>query len=454
MAWATMTLGGRRLIPLVTGLVGLVGCAGLMLTLSYRHNVRIDLSPQRHYTLSSHAKRILAGLDREVRITVFVRSGDPRTPIVKDLMWRVGTETPRVSYEFVDLNRSPVRARQYGVDRYGATIIESGGRRRDIANPSEGLLVGAILGVTRPRERVVYFVTGHGEHSPADTERRTGYSTAKRALEDELFTVRDVALMSSEVGVPSDASVVVIAGPRKEFLPTERRHLETYLARGGNLLLLLDPESPGSVGDLVRRYGVTPSDRVIVDPEHRLASGEGVTMLVPGLDRSFLISGSLEAPPVFSNARSLRVAEGAAGSTIAMLETGAASYEVPASELTRTAEAGRKGPFAVGVAILPSASSAPETAGAGRVVVYGDADFASNAVIDYLGNKDLLVNSINWLAGEDALIATRAAGKELGREQFFVTQEQQRLAFWLATVAQPAVFLVAGLVVFVRRRLQ
>jgi len=449
-----MTLGKRRLIPLVVGSMGLVGCAGLVLTLAYRHNFRIDLSPHRHYTLSSHARQILAGIDREVRITVFVRGGDPRTPIIKDLLWRVAAETPRVSYEFVDLNRAPVRARQYGIDRYGATVIESGGRRRDIANPSEGLLMGAILGVTRPRDRVVYFVTGHGEHSPSDTDARTGYSTAKRALGDELFTVRELALMSSETGVPGDASVVVIAGPRKDYLSEEARSLDAYLARGGNLLLLLDPESPRSAGDFARRYGVRPSDRIIVDPEHRLAAGEGVTIVVPGLERSFLISGSLEAPPVFSYARSLQVAEGGTASAVAILKTGAASYEVSAGEPIREDGSAPKGPFTLGVAILPAVPSKPGEAPPGRVVVYGDADFAANAVIDYLGNKDLLVNSINWLAGEDSLMAARAEGKERGREQFFVTQEQQQAAFWLATVVQPSVFLFTGLVVFVRRRLR
>lgn len=445
-----MSLSRWRVLPLLLGALGLLACAGMTLILSYRHNIRIDLTPQRSYTLSDHARKILAALDRDVAITVFVRSGDPRTPIVKDLLWRIGTATQRVSYEFVDLNRFPVRARQYGVDRYGAVVVESGGRRRDISNPTEGLLMGAILGVTRVRDHVVYFVTGHGERSPENADRQEGYSTAKRALQDELFTVRELALIGPAGAVPPDASVVVIAGPRKDYLPEEIRRLDAYLAGGGNLLALLDPQSPRTVAGIVRWYGVAPRDSVVVDPEHRLAAGEGVTILVPGLEQSFLVSRSLEAPPVFAQACSLEIGTEVEESAIAFLKTGPASYEVASSG----AESPHHGPLVVGVAIVPAAGGGRDPGRVGRRIVYGDADFASNAVIDYLGNKDLLVNSINWLVRDDSLIAARTQGKERGREQFFVTQEQQRLAFWLATVVQPSVLLIAGLIVFVRGRLR
>lgn len=449
-----MSLRRWRVLPLLLGVLGLLACAGMLLIVSYRHNVRVDLTPQRSYTLSDHAQKILAALDRDVEITVFVRRGDPRTPIVKDLLWRIRTATPRVSYEFVDLNRSPVRARQYGVDRYGAVVVESGGRRRDISNPSEGLLMGAILGVTRARDHVVYFVTGHGERSPENADRQEGYSTAKRALQDELFSVREVALIGPAGAVPPDASVVVIAGPRKDYLPEEIRRLDAYLAAGGNLLALLDPQSPRTVAGIVQRYGVAPRDSVVVDPEHRLAAGEGVTIVVPGLDPSFLVSRSLEAPPVFAQACSLEIGAEAEDSTIAFLKTGAASHEVAPSGSEHRAESAHRGPLVVGVAIVPAAGRGRDQARAGRGIVFGDADFASNAVIDYLGNKDLLVNSVNWLVRDDSLIAARTQGKERGREQFFVTQEQQRLAFWLATVVQPSAFLIAGLVVFIRGRLR
>ena len=112
--------------------------------------------------------------------------------------------------------------------------------------------------------------------------------------------------------------------------------------------------------------------------------------------------------------------------------------------------AGPTGPVSVGVAVRGEGGE--DGAGGGRLIVLGDADFASNRFVDYLGNKDLFVNSANWLVREESLIAARAQAKETGREQFFVTEEQGAVAFWLAAVAQPVVFFVAGIVVFARRR--
>lgn len=448
MARPTLTRGARRLPALVAGTLGLVGCGALVLLLAYRHTVRLDLTPERNYTLSPHARRILEGLEREVHVTVFVRSEDPRTPFLKDLLWRVANASPRVRYDFVDLNRSPALARQYGIERYGALVVESAGRRRDISNPSEGALLSAMLAVTRPSERVAYFVTGHGEHAPTDSDRKAGYSGAARALEEDLFHVRELPLVGPE-GVPADATVVVLAGPRKDLLPDEGARLDAYVDRGGALLLLLDPESPDTIAALAARRGITPLEEVVVDPERRLASGEGVTILVLGLTPSFLVSGTLEAPPVFSLARPLALASGDT-QVIGFLQSGAASYTLPVG--TRPDTPGGPGrPQIVGAAAyLPAA---PGTGRQGRLIVLGDADFASNAFLDYLGNRDLVVNAVNWLARDETLIAARAQQKETGREQFFVTEAQGRMAFWLAAVAQPAVFFAFGVFVFVRRRL-
>lgn len=442
-----MTTGRARWLSLVVGTIGLVGCGLLILLLTYRHNVRLDLSPQRSYTLSSHAKKILAELPRDVRLTVFVRSEDPRTPQLKDLLWRITQATPRITYEFVDLNRSPALARQYGIDRYGAIVVESGTRRRDVSNPNEALLMGALLAVTRDRERIVYFVTGHGEHSPDDGDRKNGMSVVKSTLLDDQFEVRSLPLMRTE-SVPIDATVVVMAGPRKDYLPGELTQIEGYLRRGGNLLLLVDPETPPSIAAFAASLGIVATgDRVVVDPERRLAGGEGVTVMVADLLASFLVSGTLEAPPVFSYARPLEILEPTSSSAIPFLKTSPASYAISPAEIREDAGSGRaKGALLVGAALAPT----PDRHG--RVIVIGDSDFASNGIIDYLGNKDLFVNAINWLARDETLLAARAQTKEVGREQFFVTETQGAWSFWLATVLQPAMFFGAGLLVFLRKR--
>src|SRR5262249_13271709 len=162
------------------------------------------------------------------------------------------------------------------------------------------------------------------------------------------------------------------------------------------------------------------------------------------------------------SARPLELTSGGSDPPIAFLQTGASSYSVAPGASAAAPPLGAPGVRTVGAAVvvavprgaavgaadgsgtvapIVAAAGRGEKQGPGRVIVYGDADFATNGVIDYLGNKDLLANSVNWLARDEGLIAARAPQAEVGREQFFVTEAQARTAFWLAAVAQPLVFL-------------
>ena len=88
-----------------------------------------------------------------------------------------------------------------------------------------------------------------------------------------------------------------------------------------------------------------------------------------------------------------------------------------------------------------------------RLIVYGDSDFARNRFLDYLGNRDLLLNSVNWLAREERLIAPRPKAKEPGTKWLFLSDRELRTMFTAAVIVQPALFILTGIGLFVWRRL-
>jgi ABC-type uncharacterized transport system involved in gliding motility auxiliary subunit len=115
------------------------------------------------------------------------------------------------------------------------------------------------------------------------------------------------------------------------------------------------------------------------------------------------------------------------------------------------------GPVSVGVSVLinprpQNGPVGPGSPGVTRVIVLGDSDFANNFFIEYLGDKDLLINAINWLAGQEELVGARPQLRQPGVNQFFVSARQGRLAFTLGTIVEPALFLLAGAAIFLRRR--
>lgn len=446
-------------------LAATIGFAGTLFTaeaILSRHNWRIDLTPERRFTLSDHSRQVLTGLDRTVDIIAFVRSEDARNSDIEDLLQRMRNVSPHVRYSVVDVNRNPAVARRYGVDSYGRLLVESNGQRRDVTTPREDVLMAAILAVTHPTPRVVYFLAGHGEADLNNTDRDHGYSAARDALQSESYDARPLPLLG-EADVPADASALVIAGPRRDLLPAELAKVAAYVDRGGSLLILLEPDTVPGLTAFLDRYGVRTAEGVIVDPENGLFAGDSFTITVTGLSDQHPASATLKALPLFSLARAVSFPgtnPGVRG--IEFLRTSPSSWRTPQRDVVRAGVAifvgtrDQAGPLPVGVSLLVDrqghTSAEANPIPPARLIILGDSDFAGNFFIEYLGNKDLLLNAINWLAGEQALLGQRPQSRTPGVNQFFVSARQGRLAFVLGTVVEPALVLLIGAMIFLRRR--
>lgn len=424
-----------------------------------RRGWRLDLTAERRYTLSDRAKRILDTLPADVRIIGFLRSQDPRNLLIRDLLRQFERHSPRIRVETVDVNRSPSLAREYEVESYGAVVVESGGRRRVVTSPHEEVMLAALLQVTRQERRTIGWLVGHGEGDPGDSHRQRGYSTARRVLEEEYYEVAPVSLVAGDV--PVGTAALVIAGPTKDLLPEEIEALDRYLQRPGQVLVLLDPGEAPALTRLLERYHLRIGDDLVVDPDARLYGGEYVTMQLQVVRDAHPILAPLAAPPLFSRTCSVevRTAEGQDVSGQVFLRTGPQSWAtvdpgaVRASEPTFVAGRDRRGPIGVGAEV---AFRTPAPPGAerrqGRVIAYGNAQFANNFFIELLGNKDLFANSVAWMARDPDAIAHRAERQVLGVNQFFVSEEDGTRLFWSSTVVLPGLFGLVGLALVARRR--
>jgi len=458
MARPALTLRGQAL-RIALAIPALIGIFFLGQAILDARSWRIDLTPDRRYTLSEHARQVLGGLDRDVRVLAFLRSQDPRNPLIDDLLRQVRAVGPRVHVDVVDVNRSPALAREYDVDSYGALVVESEGRRRVFSNPREETLVAAVLQVTRQQRKTVAWVTGHGEGDPASNDRARGYATARVFLEQEYYEVVPISLLGDEV--PVGTAVLVIAGPQKDYLPEELAVLDRYLQRPGNTFVLLDPQRAPALVNFLGQYRVALPDDVVVDPAARMYGGEYLTMQV-GYDRgSHPIVDPLEAPPLFSLSRPVdRIAEEIPGTWFTpLLRSSAESWATTDLSVVRTgtsvfvAGRDRRGPVTLGAEVeFTVPAPAGGEARTGRLVVYGNAEFANNFFIEYLGNKDLFVNTVAWLARDPDVIGHRRSLQEPGRNQFFITSEQGDHIFWTAAVAEPLLFALVGIVLVARRR--
>jgi ABC-type uncharacterized transport system involved in gliding motility auxiliary subunit len=100
---------------------------------------------------------------------------------------------------------------------------------------------------------------------------------------------------------------------------------------------------------------------------------------------------------------------------------------------------------------LPAEAPAPDDSKReARVAVYGDSDFASNALLPVQGNQDLFLNTVAWLAQDPDLISIRP--KEPDDQRLFLTQQQQGNVFLLSHLLLPGLFVVLGVASWWKRR--
>ena len=444
---------------------------GLLLLLAERHNHRFDLTPTQSFVLSDEAQRVAASAREPMRITVFYNAqehGQRRQ--MEDLLQLFANASPQISYRLVDLDRSPALAKKYGVSSFNTGVLEAAGQRRPLKGVDEEQIADALLRLTRHEVRQLCFITGHREHSPQDAGDRSGYSDVAKALEKENFEIHTLDTVPTG-GVPASCTAVILAGPSQDLLPGEAEQLSRYLDAGGRILLMVDPDAPPSIVQFLTRYKVRAGNDVVVDERNRFYGADSFMPRVPIFDQE-TFQKNLDTAAVFSLARTLTPIDNEQrGIRVLLLAlTSPDSWAhvdggaMPDGKVQFRRETDKPGPLPVAVMVTDAVEAAAETPPSkgttttdgpkvGRMIVFGDSDFASNLYLNLLGNKDLFMSSVAVLAEDQELIAMRRKGlPRSSLSQVSLTARQGRVIFWLAVVAQPSAFALAGLLVTWRRR--
>ncbi|MBI4549832.1 MAG: GldG family protein [Candidatus Omnitrophica bacterium] len=421
----------------------------LLYTVLSRQNARFDLTRNRVYTLSPKTVEVLKGLGPEpVTVKAFFRGDQPGREELSDFLKMYAFQSGSFRYRFIDPDRNPGEAKKAGVDEYGTVVVERGDRKERFKEVTEEALTNALLKLAEARTRKVVFVQGHGEKSPEDAQEK-GYSHLAERLEAENYAVRSVLL--SRDSVPSDADLVVIAGPAADYLSDEITMLQQYLDGGGRVLALLDPSENRLtlLENWLDSYGLVLGRSVVIDKLSRLF---GADHLIPVVAQY----GQHPITEKFNVASFLPVARTVTRSKDAPadLEVSEIAYTSPGSwaeqdwkqiqggEVSQD-EGDAAGPLSLACAVSKANASL-------RLVVFGDSDFADNAHLYLSGNKDLVLNSVAWLAGEEKLVTIRP--KERASTPLVLTGAQQRLIFVVPVFGFPVLALVSGLAVLLYRR--
>jgi ABC-type uncharacterized transport system involved in gliding motility auxiliary subunit len=429
-------------------LVLLIGVVAGIAWLTKDIKTQWDLTQGKRNSLTAASVDVLGQIPGPVSITAYATAQDTEGDIRKTVQTFLAPyqrAKKDISLSFIDPREQPTKAEQAGVRLNGELVIEYEGRIEHLTSLTEQDLTNLLLRLARASERLVMSLDGHGERK-LDGRANHDLGDLGNQLVAKGFKIGVVNLTQAQ-DVPDNLSVLVIAGPRVDLLPGEVNRIRRWVEKGGNLLWMIDPGQLRGMQALADDLGLNLLAGTVVDPR---ASDQR-------LPPTFAFSSGYGEHPITANfafttafpfARQIGASEGSKWRFTPLAEVAQGGWlETGSLEDNVAFDRNRdvRGPIVAAAALERSVGERRQ-----RVVVTGTGQFLANQYIGLLGNLDLGVNMVNWLAGDDSLITIQPRTRpDLTLE---MSQGGLILIGFGFLMILPLAFLVIGGVIWWRRR--
>ena len=279
-------------VTIVIVLVVLVLFVGINLIfniLNVKHNLIIDMTTQKMYTISDNAKEFIESLDKDVTITI-VQDEGRFTPRTVEALRNYDAASDHITYQYVDLDVNPAFASSFQKETITdySIIVQCGDKyqileEKDLYYTREDEYYTTLLGIktdqklcsaianviTEDRPTLVY-TKGHGEIFTSELTSLFD-STNRNVEEISLLTQR----------IPNSADILVICEPSIDFDPSEIKKIEDFMDSGGkNLIIFMDAQVGGL--EVLRSYlsewGLSFDDNIIVDADNYWGGSEAYVL--------------------------------------------------------------------------------------------------------------------------------------------------------------------------------
>ncbi|MBI5381639.1 MAG: GldG family protein [Opitutae bacterium] len=467
-------------------------CGGLNY-LALHYPSRFDLTSSRRYSLSPETLSYLRNLQRPVQIVVTVTEeqdtqvfADIRSLLKEYANAAAANEAGgRLAIEYLDIYQNRRKAEQYGIEQSNPLILFLSGDQRRVVTAGdlyrvvgsekkdfrgEQAFTAAILDVSSPERKKIYFLTGHGEYRIDKVDPRNGLS----ALADEL-RLRNFAVDTLDVSfrrkVPEDAALVIVTAPQS-VEPFVQEQLRQYLSnRAGRVILMLAPGLPHGLDDLLYDWGVMVDDDVIYDtsPEDVTEEGdlkircfaENHPIVQSLVDRQIALrvgpSRSVRPEPGRAQGSGLTLTTLAATSATAWGERSYRLRQTPVYnegvDIKGIAQMEPKNRLGLAVASerVQARGNLPFSVRGGRLVVFGTADLVTNNRLQGAqGNYNLFFNAINWTVDRDTQL--NLPPRPIEKFQLALSQQELLRLRYCLLLLVPGIAALLGIMVYWTRR--
>ncbi len=444
---------GSNAIVLSLAVVGIIVVLNFI---GFQNSQKWDLTEGKQFTLAPETLEILGKINQPVTAQAYFTKRANSESARSLLDQYKDNSNGNFKYEFIDPDQNPAAAQQAKITRDGTIVLIMGEQKEQVTALTEQQMTGALVRLQNPQKRVVYFLSGHGEKSPDDAGQES-LSMLKRTLENKNYTVKSFSLLA-ENKIPEDANVIVIAGPRQPLLQSEVDQIMSYQENGGALVVMSEPlpvtdfgDAPDPLADyLAQSWNVSLGKDIIVDltsqqPFAPIAAHYGSSPITEDLGNTSSQFPTARSVTVMTNTiTGISPVELVFTAQQSWAETTLDNLAEGSSQIGFDENKDTPGPITLAVA---DENLDTKT----RLVTFGDSDFSIDANFVFLANGDLIVNSIDWAAGQEELI--NLTPKENTTRMMLPPQSAiMNLILLAVVIILPGLALVGGIWVFVQRR--
>ncbi len=467
------------------------------------HNKHWNFSSERFSEISERTRLFLQQLNKDVDVYVCLSQDLRVYGWMKGLLKNCQDVSERLRVHWVDpikdYQKMQSLMRDYGINPTDTIIVKSGEKFRiirqrelvemDYSNMMRGLppkvvgfsgesrFLAALIYVTQKKRIVLRWITGHGEFLPNREIRGRSFSLLASTFNnqgmeilvspilsraniesngvinaDKLREKTKVKLKDKEVkGYKKDidekeSEVFVIVSPISGFLDEERRFLTEFVEQGGRIFWLLDVGTPSDIRNYLKEtFFVEVGDDIVVDPVSNVNTP--INLFISFYGNHPITSPIIGRAMLLLQACSVRKAEGKEKKNLKVYPLLFTSQYAWADKDWRSnllkydpdKDLAGQIPLAVSVEF-----------GSGRMVVVGDADFASDTALDRVENRTFVLSAMDWLVGEESKIGLPP--KEIKTIQLTLSANQMRYLILMSMFGFPLSILGFGIIVWSWRK--
>lgn len=417
-----------------------------------------DLTRAGNNTLAPQSVLAAKHLTKDlIVIGLFVPGAGNGQTDAEALIGLYAAESPHVKYHSTDPTKDPTEVKKYGVTQTNTVVLDYGGKTELLlqGSQSEQDFTSALLKLESVRTPVVCWATGDGERQLTDANQSTGYSAVATLLSNNNFAHQDV-LLAGVTAIPAACDELVILDATKAIPDAAVMAVDAYLAGGGRLLIAAepwakDPTSTASMSAILKPYGFGFSGALVVetDPSRYVTQNPTIPAVV-NYGRSPITAEIQGIVSFYPQTTSVTGSPAAGEKAVAISTTTGGAYAIPRirQDVAHKQAGDLPGPFT-----LMETIEQPAGAGTTRIVAIGTEAFAQNGTLppnNNDANLEMILFSLQWLAGQDSLIALPP--KPDRALPLALSQDQQSTLIFITAVLMPGIMVVGGVAVWWRRR--